>query len=136
VEGTWLKIGFDMAKEFGLLGLIFFMIIAGMWFFFFKDRQKRQTRHLIDVTAILQQYKENLSQTLSQYKDEVSQIRHLYENNVRLVEDYSRMYNRQELLFKETLDIISLNTQCQTRLVEKITNNMFCPMIREKGPTG
>jgi hypothetical protein len=50
-----------------------------------------------------------------------------YNSNVELVERY-------EKLAGELSGIIHLNTQIQTRLVEKIDNNLFCPIIREKDP--
>lgn len=51
----------------------------------------------------------------------------MYENNVLLVKGY-------EKLASDLTSIIHLNIQAQTRLVEKIENNMYCPVIREKGP--
>ncbi|MFZ5774040.1 MAG: hypothetical protein ACOY3Z_00950 [Thermodesulfobacteriota bacterium] len=51
----------------------------------------------------------------------------MYENNVLLVKGY-------EKLASDLTSIIHLNIQAQTRLVEKIENNMYCPVIRERGP--
>ena len=50
----------------------------------------------------------------------------MYEKNIELVENY------KELAEKLT-DLITLGIQVQTRLVEKIDSNMFCPIVREKG---
>lgn len=64
---------------------------------------------------------------LKRYKDDVDMVTRYYNANVELVEHY-------EKLSGQLSDIIHLNTQVQTRLVEKIDNNLFCPVIREKGP--
>lgn len=56
----------------------------------------------------------------------------MYENNVKLVEDYSK-------LSKDLHDVVIMNTQIMTGLVESIKTNQYCPAIRlEKkagGPT-
>lgn len=48
-----------------------------------------------------------------------------YENNVILVESYQKLAN-------ELAGIIHLSTQVLTQLVEKINNNLYCPMVKEK----
>ena len=58
----------------------------------------------------------------------------MYENNVKLLEVSLK---REQQLEKHTEDmsgIVHLNTQTSTRLIEKIDNNMYCPLVREKGP--
>jgi len=124
METVWLTWGLVVAKEYGGFGLILFLVIVLIWAFF-RNREKTTIRHYEDVTRIL-----------SQYKDDVSGIKRLYENNVHLVQDYGKAYNRLETLYSETIAIISLNTQTQTHLADQIKNNMYCPMIREKGPNG
>lgn len=66
---------------------------------------------------------------LSQYKHDVEKVTRYYERNVELVERY-------EKLSDELSRIIQLNTQIQTRLVDTIENNMFCPAVRKAGPRG
>lgn len=51
----------------------------------------------------------------------------MYENNVLLVENYEKISG-------SLLEVVSLNTQTQTRLQSAIRNNEFCPAVREKGP--
>ena len=69
---------------------------------------------------------EKLQAVLDQYEKDVTRVTRFYESNVQLVENY-------EKLSGELMQVIQLNTQVQTRLVERIDNNMFCPMVREKG---
>ena len=64
---------------------------------------------------------------LSVYKQDMAQVTRFYENNVDLVKHY-------EKLASDLSSIIHLNTQVQTQLVEQIKHNMFCPIVREKGP--
>ncbi len=64
---------------------------------------------------------------LSIYKQDMTQVTRFYENNVDLVKHY-------EKLASDLSSIIHLNTQVQTQLVEQIKHNMFCPIVREKGP--
>ncbi len=68
-----------------------------------------------------------ISKILSSYKEDVNKVSGFYEKNVVLVERYAKLSD-------DLSDIIHLNTQVQTQLVEQIKNNMFCPMVREKGP--
>ncbi len=68
-----------------------------------------------------------LDKVLRNYKDDMARVIRMYEDNVLLVKNYQRLAD-------DLAGIIQLNTQVQTRLVEKIDNNMFCPMIRKEGP--
>ncbi len=64
---------------------------------------------------------------LRKHEDELRLVTQYYNNNVELVERYDKLAG-------ELADIIHLNTQVYTRLIEKIDNNLFCPVIRDKGP--
>lgn len=50
----------------------------------------------------------------------------MYEDNVLLVKGYERMAG-------ELTNVILLNTQVNTKLVERIDNNLFCPIVKEGG---
>jgi hypothetical protein len=76
---------------------------------------------------IIQQHQSDNEKVLRKYEDDVRLVTQYYNSNVELVERY-------EKLAGELSGIIHLNTQIQTRLVEKIDNNLFCPIIREKDP--
>lgn len=110
----------------GLPGLVFII-----WHY---DNKRDQRKDALRNKEIAERERA-VSLILTQYKDDVAEIKKLYENNAGLVKDYNKIYLRQEHLYTETISIISLNTQTQTKLVENIKNNMFCPIIRrEKGP--
>jgi len=49
----------------------------------------------------------------------------MYENNVKVVEDYHG-------LAQDLTGIITLSTRTLEGLVQKIDNNQFCPMVKEK----
>ena len=54
----------------------------------------------------------------------------MYEDNVILVEDYSK-------LATDLHDVVIMNTQAMTRLLESIRTNQYCPAIRlEKKANG
>lgn len=80
-----------------------------------------------DTRELMRESKADLNRVLEAYKDDVRKISRFYEDNVLLVKNYQKLAD-------DLAGIITLNTQVQTQLVEKIQNNMFCPMIREKGP--
>jgi len=54
----------------------------------------------------------------------IDEMATMYANNIILVKGY-------EKLAGDLTGIIHLNTQAQTRLIEKIENNMSCPAARE-----
>ncbi|MDA8137996.1 MAG: hypothetical protein M0036_05010 [Desulfobacteraceae bacterium] len=106
----------------GLPGLVFII-----WHFDNKrDQRKEEMRH-----KELAEREKAIATTLSQYREDVAAIRRLYENNARLVEDYERTCNRLERIYSETMSVISLNTQTQTRLVDSINANDYCPAVRQ-----
>jgi hypothetical protein len=57
---------------------------------------------------------------------EFDKVTRYYEDNVRLVEVY-------EKLAGSLADIIQRNTMAVTKLIDRIDNNHFCPMVRKKG---
>lgn len=93
----------------------------------FDAQVESEAKHREMVTQILAQHKEAVDEILTQYKADVSRVTGYYERNVELVERY-------EKLSDDLSDIIHLNTQVMTRLVESINNNMFCPAVRNAGP--
>ena len=109
----------------GLPGLVFII-----WHFDNKRDQRKDSLRKKEIA----ERERAIVKILNQYKDDVADIKKLYENNTHLVKDYSATCMRLERLYSETISVISLNTQTQTRLVEHIKNNMFCPLVREKGP--
>jgi len=76
---------------------------------------------------MMQEHKKELGEVLDRYRDDMAKVTRYYEDNVLLVKGYERLAG-------DLASIIHLNTQAQTHLVEQIKNNMFCPVLREKGP--
>ena len=101
----------------GLPGLIFII-----WYFDNKRFMRQEASR-----------KEEMQLILDQYRADVSEIRRLYESNARLVDDCTKAFFRLDSIYSQTIDIISLNTQTQTELVESIKGNQFCPIIRKQG---
>lgn len=85
------------------------------------DSQRSETAKLLTA------YKDDLAAVLTAYKDDIRQVTRFYEDNVLLVKNYQRLAD-------DLSGVITLNTQVQTQLVESIRHNMFCPVVREKGP--
>lgn len=79
------------------------------------------------IASIQDDHREQVSLILAQYKEDVKKVSDYYNRNVELVERYERLSD-------DLSGIIHLNTQVQTQLVEKIQNNMFCPLVRDNGP--
>jgi hypothetical protein len=76
------------------------------------------------IVSIQEGSREQVNKILAQYKDDVKKVSDYYTRNVELVERYERLSD-------DLAGIIHLNTQVQTQLVEKIQNNMFCPLVRD-----
>jgi uncharacterized protein YegL len=104
-------------QTLGLPGLIFVI-----WWWDGKKAVEREESRRTELAAVL-----------AQYREDITAIRSLYESNVRLVDDYATAFKRLDTIYTETISVISLNTQAQTKLVEKIKGNQFCPLVREKG---
>lgn len=57
------------------------------------------------------------------YQKRFEAVVHMYENNVELVNGYSR-------LASDLHDVVVVNTRVMTELVQAIRTNQFCPMVR------
>lgn len=79
-----------------------------------------------ELARVLSENKSNLDRVLEAYRDDVRTVSRFYEDNVLLVKNYEKLAN-------DLASIITLNTQVQTTLVQKIEANMFCPEVRKKG---
>ena len=98
------------------------------------QREEEKDRH----AALLKEYKADMdlqrevhkdlvAEILKEYKADVAKVSTFYERNVELVERYEKHAD-------DLSEIIHLNTQVMTQLVESIKHNMFCPIVRDKGP--
>lgn len=125
MESISLSLASIIIQILGLPGLVFVI-----WHF---DNKRDQRKDELRRNEIAEREKAT-ALVLSQYKEDISEIKRLYENNVHLVADYQEINQRLEHLYSETIAVISLNTQTQTKLVESIEKNRFCPLVKEKGP--
>ena len=85
----------------------------------------RREEHMAEVAMLKEQFHAIIAQQEKRFEVVVRN----YENNVLLVENYQKLSN-------ELAGIIHMSTQVLTKLVEKIDNNMFCPMVKKGGPHG
>jgi hypothetical protein len=131
MEPSLLRAFAEVVREFGLSGLLLVFISAWLWFFLKKQQSFKCTE---DIAEVIGQHRKDIDQVLAQYRENISDIKRMYEHNVALVEDYARTYDRLEKLHNQTMDAILINNQSLTRLSERIMANMYCPLIREKGP--
>ncbi len=98
------------------------------------DRQREEDRRRQE--AALDEMRRWMQEVLARYKADVDAVAEMYRNNVALVEETQRIGRQVAKLAEELAEIVHLNTQVQTRLVEKIDNNMFCPMVRQRAAGG
>lgn len=114
------------------LGLVLILVVVAPWVAMFlvsRSLERRAADHDTQSAVALAAIKEQFGATLEAHDKRFEGVVRMYENNAELVKGY-------EKLAGDLAGIIHLNTQVQTRLVEKIDNNMYCPAIREKGPKG
>lgn len=107
----------------GLPGIVFLI-----WYY---DRQ-RFTKLSEMHGAELAQKDQHIADILLQYREDVSEIKKLYQNNAHLCGQWEKAQQSLEKLYLQTIDIIALNTQAQTRLVDKI--NASLELLTEKKP--
>jgi uncharacterized membrane-anchored protein YhcB (DUF1043 family) len=110
-------------------GVIIFAMVIGPWLFAFIFWRMDNRRFLQQAETNQAQVKE----TLRQYRQDVSEIKRLYESNSRLVMATNEAFKRLEKIYGESVSVISLCTQTQTKLVGAIESNQFCPLVRKKG---
>jgi 1,4-dihydroxy-2-naphthoate octaprenyltransferase len=60
----------------------------------------------------------------------------MYEKNVNLVEDYANLVEDYAALAKDLHDVVIMNTQAMTQLVDSIKTNQYCPAIRLEKKAG
>lgn len=124
IAGISTPTAFLILNSLGLPGLIFMI-----WFVDQKRFAKTEAENKQRFEQTQAEHREMVSELLKNYKEDVEKVTRYYERNVELV-------TRYEKLADDLSDIIHLNTQAQTRLVESIKNNTFCPVVRSAGPGG
>jgi len=92
-----------------------------------EQKAREESRHREELDRVRDErmaVKEQLLSIISQQDKRFEAVVRNYESNVILVENYQKLAN-------DLAGIIHLNTQAMTKLIEKIDNNMFCPISRE-----
>jgi hypothetical protein len=56
----------------------------------------------------------------------------MYESNVQLVQAYENVVKNYHDITENLQELVMITTQTQERLVGKIENNRFCPLVRQK----
>lgn len=129
IEGLGLTAITSVVSILGLPGLILIFWYTGNLRY---DRERkeqaereatRDRQHAEEVAVLKAQH----ASVVALFDKRFEEVVRMYENNVLLVKGYER-------LAEDLTNVIMLNTQIQTRLVEKIDNNLFCPMVK-KGHT-
>ena len=109
-EGVALSSIVTIVSLLGLPGLVLI--------FWYVDQRRYEKQR--------EEHKEELVAIMAKYEKDMATVTRFYEDNVLLVKGYDRLAG-------DLSNIIALNTQGLTRLVEKIENNMHCPVVREGG---
>lgn len=89
---------------------------------FREDKARSGAQHREEMAA----NKEQFMAIINTQEKRFEQVAGFYEKNVYLVENYAKLAN-------DLADIIHLNTRMMTKLVEKIENNLFRPIVKEGG---
>jgi len=84
----------------------------------------RSTEHDMRTVELVDDIKDVFTAAIREQEKRFQAVSQMYENNVLLVKGYER-------LALDLTNIIHLNTQTNTKLVEKINNNHYCPVVRE-----
>lgn len=116
-EGLSLSVIMPIVSMLGLPGLVLIF-----WYVDQRRITEAEVRHMAEIAAI----KEQFTAVMEASEKRFEAVVRMYEDNVLLVKGYERLAG-------DLANIIHLNTQMQTRLVEKIESNMNCPIVRDGG---
>lgn len=111
-----------ITKDLGPVGLVIFFGWLNMRWVDKKLADEKAARELERKEAA-----ERFVGLVEQSKRHMMEQRKMYEDNVVLVKGY-------EGLAHDLSGIITLTTQTMTELVQMIRNNLYCPIVRERGP--
>lgn len=78
------------------------------------------------INSALLDFKDKVGDLAEGQKERFEAVVRMYENNVEMVRDYHRLAD-------DLTGIITLTTRTLEGLVQKVDNNMFCPVARAKG---
>ena len=104
-------------------------IILIFWYVDHRRLDRQYMEHRDEIQKMNDARDVSLRQVLDLHKQDFHAVASFYQSNVELVRNYEKLSN-------ELMRIIELNIQVITQHSDYIKNNMFCPLIREKGPRG
>jgi hypothetical protein len=61
----------------------------------------------------------------AKWQSRFTSVEEMYKNNVKLVEAYEKMAGGYQ-------DIVIFNTQKITGVIDRVDNNLFCPIVKDK----
>ncbi len=108
MESLTLTVLLDILRQFGLpTAFLVALYIEG------QRRERAHAQHRDDTAETQDSHRKEMGEIMAQYKDDMNEIRRMYENNVILVKSY-------ENLAKDLHDVVIMNTQAMTRIVDRI----------------
>lgn len=122
LEGLSMPLIVGIVSTMGAPGLVLIL-----WYVDHRKMDRIISGHQVETQKTFAAHQKETNAILAAYKEDMNAMSRMYENNVDLVRHY-------ETLAGDLSGVIHLNTQVQTQLVEHIKHNMFCPIVREKGP--
>jgi len=117
-----LEFASSAAMSLGIPGLMFVI-----WYFDQKRLTTVLSEHKLELAKDKAQHAKHIADILARYDRDMATVTRFYEDNVELVKGYEKLAN-------DLAGIIHLNTQVQTELVGQVKNNLYCPVVRERGP--
>lgn len=128
MEGVSAGVMVEALRLSGPWGAVILVVWLNMrW----SDRQHAEDRRRADAQR--DEMRRWMQEVLTAYKRDVDAVSQMYRDNVALVKQTQEIAQRAVKTTDELAEIVHLNTQVQTRLVDQIANNLFCPMTRAKG---
>lgn len=110
-----------------ILAMIIAVFLTPWWVIVVISRgqDRRASAHDLRTVELVNEIKGVFTEALNEQKERFDAMAQMYQDNVLLVKGY-------EKLACDLANIIHLNTQTNTKLVEKINNNHYCPVVRQK----
>ena len=112
------------------LGVLTMCIFLGPWIALLmisRAQDGRASKHDKRSLEMVAAIKEEFSEAKAVYEKRFESVVNMYERNVELVDAYNKHTG-------QLTEILTLNIQVQTELVENIEKNRFCPVLKDQGP--
>jgi hypothetical protein len=90
------------------------LVVLVFWFV----NAKRQDK-------LVEGYRADMNHALKEYGAALGTVSKYYEDNVELVRDFQKIADGFQ-------SVVVLNTQAMQRLVDRVDNNLWCPVLREQ----